>query len=165
MGKWTTLMKDKPPHRGLEPKYQDKVEAVKSPLRSAKLSPVEIATSVVDLRAEKAEHEAELSLINLRLEAHHQLLIDIYDETGVENLKLASGHSIRTQVEPNAVVRDKAIYRQWCVDNGYEELMALPWQTTNSITKERLEDGNPEPEGVEIFSRTKVVLTSPRKSN
>ena len=83
----------------------------------------------------------------------------------MENLKLSSGHSVRTQVEPNAVVRDKSVYRQWCVDNGFGELMVLPWQTTNSITKERLEDGNPEPEGIEVFSRTKVVLTSPRKSN
>lgn len=163
LGKWTALMQGRPVFQRVEPKYQDKVEAVKGPLRSARLSPAEIAFEVVSLRAEKSSKESELSDINLQLEARHQLLIDIYDEAGVETLKLSSGHSVRTQVEPSAVVKDKEVYRKWCVKNGYSELMSLPWQTTNSLTKERLEDGNPEPDGVEIFSRTKVVLTSPRK--
>jgi|TARA_R110000824_G_scaffold1386_3_gene7035 hypothetical protein len=156
-------MKGRPVYQATEPRYQDKVEAVKSPLIGAQLSPSDIATRVVDLRKKKAEIEGNLSEVNLTLEAHHQLLINIYDEAGVENLKLASGHAIRTQVEPNAVVKDKEVYRRWCLANGYDELMALPWQTTNSLTKDRLQDGEPEPDGVEIFARTKVVLTSPRK--
>ena len=163
MGKWTELMKGRPVYQTTEPRYQDKVEAVKEPLVASRLSPSDIATRVVDLRKQKAEIEASLSEVNLILEAHHQLLIDAYDEAGVENLKLASGHAIRTQVEPNAVVKDKEMYRRWCLTNGYDELMALPWQTTNSLTKDRLQDGEPEPDGVEIFARTKVVLTSPRK--
>ena len=163
MGKWTALMEGRPLYRGVEPRYQDKVEAVKAPLKTAQLSPAAIASEVVGLRAKKASKESELSEINLLLEAHHQLLIDVYDEAGVENLKLASGHSVRTQVEPNAVVKDKEVYRKWCLNNGFGELMSLPWQTTNSLTKERLEEGNPEPDGIEIFSRTKVILTSPRR--
>tara|TARA_R110000824_G_scaffold46873_3_gene134246 strand:+ start:373 stop:843 length:471 start_codon:yes stop_codon:yes gene_type:complete len=156
-------MKGRPVYQSTEPKYQDKVEAVKLPLIDAQLSPSDIATRVVNLRKQKSEVEASLSEVNLTLEAHIQMLINIYDEAGVENLKLASGHAIRTQVEPNAVVKDKEAYRHWCLSHGYEELMALPWQTTNSLTKDRLQEGEPEPDGVEIFARTKVVLTSPRK--
>ena len=163
MGKWTEKMRGKPVYQNTEPRYQDKVEAVKAPLRASQLSPSDIASSVV--REKKSKIEDQLSEVNLELEARNQLLIDLYDQAGIENLKLSSGHAIRTQVEPNAVVRDKAKFRQWCLDNGYQELMALPWQTTNSITKDKLMEGEAEPDGVEVFARTKVILTAPRKAD
>jgi hypothetical protein len=55
-------------------------------------------------------------------------------------------------------VEDKQAYRNWCVENGYEEALCLPWQTTNAITSERLVEGLPEPTGVKSFKQTIVVV-------
>ena len=91
------------------------------------------------------------------------MLKRLYDQAGVDSLKLTSGHIIRTQVEPYAAVKDKEAYKKWAIANGFESIMTIPWQSTNSITKDRLQEGEAEPDGVEVYARTKVVLTNPRK--
>jgi len=48
----------------------------------------------------------------------------------------------------------------WCVAEGLERQMSLPWQTTNSLTKARLLEGEPEPDGVTCYAKTKVRLGS-----
>lgn len=102
------------------------------------------------------EHESEL---NLNIEAIQQLLIETYETEDVSSLKTVDGHSVRVQHEPHATVMDRDRFREWCVKNGLERSLALAWQTTNSIVKERLLKGLPEPDGVEAKYKTKVVLT------
>ena len=159
MGKWTSLMANRPVYQSHEPRYQDKVDEVKTGIRAQQLSPSTIAQTVATLREKKAQWEAQLATVQLQLEAHHQMLIDIFDEAGLDSLKLKSGQSVRTQIEPYAAVKDKVVFKEWCHSNGYSDLMTLPWQTTNSITKDRLQEGEPEPDGVEVYARTKVVLS------
>lgn len=159
MGKWTALMESRPVYQGHEPKYQDRVEEVKKGIRAQQLSPSIIAQTVATLREKKAQWEEQLATVQLHLEAHHQMLIDIFDEAGLDSLKLKSGQSVRTQIEPYASVKDKVVFKEWCHTHGYSDLMTLPWQTTNSITKDRLQEGEPEPDGVEVYARTKVVLS------
>ena len=90
MGKWTALMESRPVYQGHEPKYQDRVEEVKKGIRAQQLSPSAIAQTVATLREKKAQWEEQLATVQLHLEAHHQMLIDIFDEAGLDSLKLKS---------------------------------------------------------------------------
>jgi hypothetical protein len=47
---------------------------------------------------------------------------------------------------------------EFVAGGGLERLMSLPWQTVNSLSKERLLDGQPPPPGVDVFAKTKIVL-------
>lgn len=101
------------------------------------------------------EHTKEVRLL---LKAYEQLTINQYEVEGTMNLKLDTGASVRVQPEPYAQVIDRDAFHDWCRANGLERSMQLPWMTTNSLTKARLLDGQPEPDGVRAFVNTKVVL-------
>jgi len=114
------------------------------------------------LRFVKDELEAHESNLNLLIEAYTALITDQFEVEGTTALTLDDGFNVRVQYEPYAQVEDREAFRQWCVANGYERSMTLPWQTTNSLVKARLIEGENEPPGVKAYSKTKTVLTKPR---
>jgi len=115
------------------------------------------------IRKVKDELEAHESNINLIGEAYNQLLVDQFENEGLTSLTLdEDGSSVRVQYEPYAQVEDRDRFREWCMNNGLENQLALPWQTANSLCKARLVEGEPEPDGVKIWSKTKTVLTKAR---
>lgn len=122
-------------------------------------SPAAFASAYIEVRRLKEELEAHLKAVNLYELSIRQLMEERYQVEDVENLKLSDGTSVRVQKEPYAQVKDKAAYRAWCIENGYESEMTLPWQTTNGIVKELLEKGEPEPPGIAVFGNTKVFVT------
>lgn len=95
--------------------------------------------------------------INVELDAVTELLADQFDAEGVTSLRTKDAH-ISVYVEPYTSVNDHDALRGWCVKQGLERAMRLPWQSVNSITKQRLEDGLPEPDGVTLFAKTKIRL-------
>lgn len=119
-------------------------------------------------RAEKDVKAAEMAIINIRVAALEQLLCDSQDakaegwgQYGVaENaLRLPDGSTVRVQAEPYGKVVDKEAFRLWCLENGYERQLQLWPATMNAIVKERLLQGEPEPDGVEAYSYKKVFFT------
>lgn len=102
--------------------------------------------------------EAMLYEINLRLEAVSQMMCDQFDVEGVSSMKLSSDARVAVQYEPYAKVDDRSKLKAWCEKNGLGDRLALPWQTLNSIVKERLLLGEPEPDGVSATSKPKIVL-------
>jgi len=132
--------------------------------------------------------EAKLSDANLRLEANSQLMTNQFEVEDLSSLSINGVGSVRAQYEPYAKVDDKEKFRLWCVTplgvcmtcggshdaighnpetfthkylpgGGLEKSLALPWQSTNSIVKERLLSGEPEPPGVIAHAKVKIVLT------
>jgi len=138
------------------PAFQDRVDAFKDDLRG--LTQTELANTLLGIRAEKSDAKDTLHELNVRLVAAEQVLIDDFESVGVTSIKLDTGTSISTQVKPWARVEDKHAFRSWCIDNGYEEALALPWQTMNSLVSDRLVDGLPEPDGVSTWKQTTVVV-------
>jgi hypothetical protein len=160
-GKYSGVVDDLPRFNGNEASYQDHVNQRKTELRAGqefKETPVALAQDYQTLRAAESQLEAELKELRLTLEATAQMLVDQYEAEGTTSVRLMDGASVSVQVEPYAVVKDRDAHRAWAIANGLERLMALPWQTTNSITKERLLAGLPEPDGVESYAKTKLVL-------
>lgn len=138
----------------------------------------------IDIRDEIDALEARLSDANLRLEATSQLMTAQFEVEDVSSLNFTGKGVVRTQYEPYAKVEDKEAFRLWCIHrcqtcghddvqhpvtkNGFlvcerpatlEGSLALPWQSTNMITKERLLAGQPEPAGVVAHAKVKIVLT------
>lgn len=147
--------------------YQDKVNAEKLHIvttwRAHTGMPPGASLLVAEYiqeRKEKDQIEADLYRQNLRIEALSQLIIDQYEAEGISTLKLADNSSVRTQPEPYTAVKDREVFRKWCIEAGYANQMALPWQTTNAIAKDRLLKGLPEPEGCQVFVKTKLVMTA-----
>lgn len=148
--------------------YQAKVQAVKDSLQKFPTSPSSLGREYARLRAEHERVEKETYEINLRIEAVSQLLIETNEAENAEwgaygapdtTLRLVNGDSIRVQKEPIGQVTDKEAFRQWCLANGYANQLQLWPSTMNALVKERLLVGQPEPDGTEVFVKTKLVYT------
>lgn len=149
-------------------KYQDKVNAVKDQIRAEGTHTAEsLAKLYTIFRADKERIEEELSETNKWLTAIEQMLVASHDTdepgwgmygAGDNTVRLPSGGSVSVQLEPIGKVVDKEAFRLWCIANGYENSLQL-WPTTmNAITKNRLLEGDNEPDGVEAYFRAKVVF-------
>lgn len=163
-GKYAAVIDKLPRLLGTEPAYQEKVNVVKAEIVKELATPLgppvgsDFAYRYTELRAQKEEIEEQLSAINLQIEAINQLIVDQFESEGVSSVRLSTGASVSVQYEPSAQVVDKEAFRLWCLAQGLERSMVLPWMTTNAITKERLLAGDPEPEGVKAHAKTKLVL-------
>jgi hypothetical protein len=138
------------------------------------LTPTVMAQEYVKRRKEKDVAEALVSLLNLEIEAISQMLV-ASQELGEEGwgaygaadnaLRLTTGDGIRLQPEIYPVVSDKAAFRDWCV--GGPQLasmklgakMALPPKDMSDLVKDRLLNGQPEPDGIKVFVKTKIVYS------
>ncbi|MCR4300852.1 MAG: hypothetical protein NUV51_04515 [Sulfuricaulis sp.] len=118
----------------------------------------EFARAYADCRDMAARIGEWESSLNLLTEAFQQLMVDQMEVEGVTSMKLVSGRPVSTYLEPYAQVTDKETFRLWCVAQGLERQMALPWGTANALTKARLLEGEPEPDGVTCYAKTKVRL-------
>lgn len=98
--------------------------------------------------------------LNLIADAYTMLMADQMENEGLSSLRLASGRLISTYPEPYTRVEDRDLFQQWCIDQGLLRQMMLPWQTTNMLTKKLLVDGQPEPPGTTVWSKTVIRLGS-----
>ena len=159
MGKYSNVASHLLP-KPEESDYQAEVTAIKRSV--TEMSEADLAKKIVEIRGEKSDAKEVMDRINLKLVAHEQILTDKFESAGITQVRLDSGTTISTQIKPYARVVDRIAFRKWCVENGYEGALALPWQTTNSLVSDRLIEGLPEPQGIETFKQTTVVL---RKGN
>lgn len=118
----------------------------------------EFARLYAELRMIRDHIEGWDKSIGLLLEAYLALMTEQMEVEGITSMKLANGQPVSTYLEPYAQVQDKEAFRQWCIEQGLERQMALPWQTTNSLTKQMLLSGEAEPPGVTVYAKTKVRL-------
>lgn len=136
--------------------FQEKVDKKKAEISIS--SSVALAELICNLRDQKDNLDEQMSVVNLELEAVSQLLVDAYEAEGVETVKLDRGPSVSVQMEPQIRVLDKEQFRLWCLDNGMEREMVLPYQTSNGLVKARLLNGEPNPEGADVAARPKIVV-------
>jgi len=145
---------------GTAPDYQAKVDLVKTKiLETTPRHATALAKRYVEVRTAKDELKSQLESTQLEVTALEQLLADQYEAEGVTNLKIDGLGSVRVTPEPSAKVKDRDAFRLWCIDNGYERSLTLPWQTTNAVLKQRLTEGMNEPDGIEAFYRNGVFFT------
>ena len=106
-------------------------------------------------RAHKQIQEIEKKLSLLKA-AYEQILVNEFEETGVETMRIAAG-TLSYITEPHAVVKDKKVFLAWCKDDEVlSKVLALPWQKTNELLKARLQEGKSPMPGVEAFNKDKI---------
>lgn len=161
-GKYAEVVKTLPKLPVSDAGFQEKVQQRKrelidnDPLKMRSASA--LAAEYRRLRDSKDEVDQVLSRINLELEAIGQLLIQQYEADDTASVTLVAGGSVSIQLEPYAQVVDRDQVRRWAIEEGLERQLALPWQTANSLVKDRLLKGEPEPPGMKAYVRTKIVL-------
>jgi hypothetical protein len=146
---------------GIKPTYYDRVLALKEEIENDpdfQRHASSIALTYADLRREAERKAAELSDLKLRTAAAMLLMLEQYEVEGTTGLTLKNGDKIRWQPEPHLVITDKETFRQWCLKQGLDRQMVLPWGTANKMAKEMLLSGHPEAEGAELYMRPKVVF-------
>ena len=157
MGKYSHIAAALAPRPDSSP-YQDRVDHQKRVITDLSLSEADLAKQLITVRAERDQIKDHLSSVTVRLIAYEQLITDAFDAAGVTSVKLDTGDTVSTQIKPYARVSDKSAFRAWCVANGYESALALPWQTTNQLVADRLIEGLPEPDGIDTYKQTTVIL-------
>ncbi|MCG3775748.1 MAG: hypothetical protein JW395_2592 [Nitrospira sp.] len=128
--------------------------AIGGEIRGSKLAQI-----FANVRKIKSQFEAQEKVTNVLIEAYKQILVDQYEVEGVRSLGLASGGTVRIDSEPHGSVVDRDANRKWAIENGLENLLSLPWQTVNALTKKALLAGEEPPDGVEATNRPKIVYT------
>jgi hypothetical protein len=140
----------------------------------------------IDMREHKKRVEEREKEFNLAFAAVCLMIEQGYTEAGITSLRNDDGRSVTSQPEPHITIQDPDACRDWCLSNGYGNLMSLAWGTLNSLGKEMLleghtcvigmdecpkasvkaddnEIGTPAPQvscikGVKVFFRPKLVL-------
>ena len=151
---------------GVKPSYYERVVALRDEIvqdPDFQRQAGSLAQTYAALRREANARAAELSEIKLRLAAVTLLMTNQFEAEGESGVRLTNGDAIRVQPEPHLVVMDKDTFRQWCIKQGFEQSMVLPWGMANRIVKDMLGHGEPEPPGTTVFVRDKVVFTAGEK--
>ena len=161
-GKYASHLKDVPRYLGDDQSHQDKVTEAKRLWTGSDLRASSLAKLYVTIREEKEQKQRELSEVQVRLDAVEQLLVSTMDTEEISSIKLDSGRSISTWMEPYPQVTDAEAFRLWCIENGLERSLRLWPSTTASLVKQRLMDGKPEPPGITIYAKSVVRLGSQR---
>ena len=161
MGKYTSVAANLTP-RPEESAWQSEVTAIKRTILDDEPSDADLAKDLLALRDEKDRIKETLSDLNLRVGAYEQLICDQFESSGITQLRLESGDTISTQIKPYARVADRTAFRAWCVANGLSDALQLPWQTTNALVADRLVEGLDEPDGIDCYKQTTVVLRRSR---
>lgn len=145
------LITDSNPERQAEiDKYKESIEDK---------SPAALAALYAEERKTYEKLETDLKAEGIKKAGLEQLITEVYEGEGITNIKMVGGGSVRTEVAPHAIVQDKALTREWCLENGFGDQMVLPWMTLNSTVKELLLAGEEPPPGVAVYLKSKVVLT------
>lgn len=159
------------PELPVDADWQAKIDVVKTKLldlRGGSMTTSQLFAHYAMLRKMQDELKAQMSDVNIAIEATSQLLIDSHkrQEEGwgaygaaPNCLTAVNGDKVRIDVEPYATVVDKDANREWAIKQGLERLLSLPWQTINSVAKKLLLAGEPEPPGVKTFKKLTIVYT------
>ena len=108
-------------------------------------------------RETKEELQAALKRANLLVTTYTQILATNFEMQGISSVRTDDG-TVSINPEPSPVYKDRAAFREWCIENGYAEQMVLLPQKVASILRERMVEGKPIPTGLEAFSRDKISL-------
>jgi hypothetical protein len=155
MGRWTHL-KGKLPELIAEGTWYDRVRARQKQLQGLPIA--DLGEHLKKRRKEKDAITEQLSEINLEIEAAQNEILAEMDRLGVESLKLASGGSLFLRYEPYSKVTGMEELKTWMKKNKMTELLTVNWQTLNAVVKERFEEGQAAPSGVEVFLKTSLSL-------
>lgn len=143
----------------LESSYQDKIDVLKERFR--KFDPTkQLAEMFKVAKKDKERIKIELENVNADIEAISQLLLEHMQENNLEAIELATGGRISEVVTPYPQVKDEALFLKWLKKEQPDEHKRLkyPWPSLDRMVRERLDEGETMPPGVDAFYKNTVRL-------
>lgn len=116
------------------------------------------AAAYAEVRKLEKQVASWKSDVEVMKEAITQLFVDQAENEGIHSITLDTGRGVSFTLEPYPTVKDREAFRQWCLGQGLESQLTLHPSTMASLVKRMLADGEPEPPGVEVFSKPKMRL-------
>lgn len=161
MGKWDAIVGglSKLPAGTKEDDEQKQYEIDEHKTSFTDKTPAGMAHEFVKLKKEVEEKNKELKKLALKFTAAKQLLIDVYEQSGIKSQTLAQLGAVRMQPKPYLVITDKEVFREWCIQAGYADQMNLHHSTANSIVCEMLLENQAAPPGTDVYVDWTVVFT------
>lgn len=165
MGKWDKFKGKLERYVDPDIKRADKVQARREQIEKKlaetgrEVNPMELCKEFVSQRAQKDMIEEELKDVDLTIEALTQMIVDGFEDHDMSALVMSNGYRVALHSEPRPSVDDRAAYRKWLIENGYEDSLTLPWQTTKAMVKNLLENGEAQPDGVSVYLAPKLLVT------
>lgn len=157
-----------------KPDYQDKVEAEKDRIaeevknEGQQLNAYQLGKLYAQERGVAEEIKEMEYRCNLRIEALRQMMLNS-QENGEEGwgaygaapntLLMPSGDRLRFDPEIYTNVTSQDEVREFAKKDGLERSLMLPWQTVNSLNKERLLSGQDVIPGTKVYVKPKPVFT------
>jgi hypothetical protein len=157
MGKYTSVLhklQDLPDDQPAE--RRERLNIIKGNLST--LTTVELCKKYKQQRARKNELEEKLSGVNENIDALQELIVDSMMDSGMSSIRLIEGGSVSHNPQPYAQVTDRDVYNAWIVNEGLDRLRTVPWQSTNSMCKERLLTGKDDPPGTKLWVKHGLTL-------
>lgn len=169
MGKWTKLRKELV--RFVEaPDWQARIDLIKKAKPSkeagqtngiAGLNRQQLFTEYVTAKDQKDYLEEQIKGLNTRLEAITQVLVQDFEDSAEEKVTNALG-TFGLRDDPYASIKDQKAFMGWIEANELQELLTVNYQTMSGMVKKGLENGEPLPDGVEVFMKVKIGYTAAR---
>lgn len=148
---------------GVKPTLLDKVKVLRREIEADpefKRHATVLAAAYADLRREADAKAEELAEIKVRLATVMMMMTDQFEVEGdITSMTVTHGDRINTYYEPHLIVDDKENFRLWCLKQGFEHDMVLPWGKANKLLKDMKLAGEPNPPGGQCYARPKVVFT------
>lgn len=150
--KWAFL-RGKYPALPTDPNYDEVVLAAMAPHRGKTLEQIAAALNV--LEEEKEGIKERLSGVDAEITALERLMVEEFDSTGVERIKVG-GYNFSVIVSPAPKVTDPQTFRAW-IDEHAPDVLSVNANTLKGMVARALESGEePLPEGIEVNVRTAV---------
>lgn len=121
------------------------------------LDNTQLCDMYITVRKEMDDLEGKLSVLEVKKAALTYLFTNRFEEDDVTSMKFANGVTLGESVEPLPNVKDRTALTNWIKATGQEELLTINHQTLASITKQALLEGNPVPDGVEVYMKQKLT--------
>ena len=112
-----------------------------------------------DLTRLKEENQVEL-------DAAMEVLLKRWEDNGdTQQIKRESIGMLSRVDDIYARVTDDAVFKKWARENGWGSIIkeTVNATTLTSNVKDILSDGNPIPEGVSIFTKSRIRASQPKK--
>jgi hypothetical protein len=147
-----------------EPEYQQRVNRMKDEIKAELLSVgqtisiANIGMVHVRARAEKARLEQLVKDQQLIIEATQQELVDIMESNDFTTVKIGVGVSVTIKDDIYCTVKDKPTFMRWIAENDMEDLLSVNYQTMAAMTKTRIQEGQPIPEGIDTYFKQSIMV-------
>lgn len=114
------------------------------------------AKQFLKIKKHKEQLEEKLSAVNLRIEGISALMLEQLEEDELSSVRLPSGVTVFKRHEVYPKVLDKAELFQWIKRTKQVSLLSVHHQTLKGLCRERLENGESLPTGVDAFIKTSL---------